>query len=247
MSKALYFFLLSFLLLSPSILAVNYKIVNTVPDSPGGRRFNNEAGVPFTLKTMRTINSFIWQTFKQPSHTQRKRVRTLTLNITNLNDGALGETGGDNIYINSSGINDFPPGGDAFKFEFTSLMYHEMTHIFQWSGRGTAPGGLTEGVADYVMIKSGYYHPESYTKPGEGKRWDEGYGVTARFLEYCDSLRDGFTAELNNMMRGVYKDKYFRVLLEKPLVQVWRDYKHKYGYNVSGTSGGGVLNEGVKY
>ncbi|KAL6525934.1 hypothetical protein OROHE_015458 [Orobanche hederae] len=210
-----------------SILAVQYKIINTVPNSPGGSRFNSKIGVRFTLKTMKTINTFIWKTFKQYSDTQRKNVPILTVNITDLEDGALGETGGDNIYISSTGIEYFPRG--QAKYWFTSLMYHEMTHIFQWSGRGTAPGGLTEGVADYIMVKSNYYDPSSYTKPGEGNTWDEGYGVTARFLEYCDSLRDGFTAELNNKMREVYKDEYFEDLLGKSLELVWSEYKAKYG------------------
>ncbi|CAA0806795.1 Plant basic secretory protein (BSP) family protein [Striga hermonthica] len=93
---------------------------------------------------------------------------------------------------------------------------------------GTAPGGLTEGVADYVMVKSGYYDLGSYDKPRDGNRWDEGYGVTARFLKYCDPLSDGFTAELNNKMREVYRDEYFEELLGKPLGHVWREYKEKY-------------------
>ncbi|GFP84618.1 basic secretory protease [Phtheirospermum japonicum] len=230
MSKPPYFFLVSIILLhSPLILAdvVDYKVVNTVPNSPGGRRFDEEIGVPFTLETMKTINLFIWKIFKQNTDAQRKQVPLLTLNITKLEDGIMGETGENNVYISSTCIQQyFPPG--PIKFWFASLLYHEMTHIFQWSGQGTAPGGLTEGIADYVMVKSNYYDPNDYTKPGEGNSWDEGYGVTARFLEYCDSLRDGFTADLNNMMREVYKDEYFQDLLGISLDQVWSDYKAKY-------------------
>ncbi|KAK6159291.1 hypothetical protein DH2020_006605 [Rehmannia glutinosa] len=218
--------LLLSLSLLQTILAVEYTVTNTVPDTPGGSRFDAEIGVQYTINTVKTINQFIWKVFKQNSDAQRKHVPVLTVNITELNDGALGETGGDTIYISAMGIQSFPPG--QARFEFTSLMYHETTHIFQWSGQGTAPGGLTEGVADYIMVKSKYYDPGSYTKPGEGNKWDEGYGVTARFLEYCDGLRDGFTADLNNKMREVYKDEYFEELLGKPLDQVWSEYKAKY-------------------
>ncbi|KAL0422576.1 UNVERIFIED_CONTAM: Basic secretory protease [Sesamum latifolium] len=167
----------------------------TKPQHPGGRRFNTEIGVPFTLQTMGTINNFIWKLFRQPSDSQRKYVPVLN-----------------------------------------------------WSGQGTAPGGLTEGIADYVMIKSTYYDPQGYTKPGQGGRWDEGYGVTARFLEYCDSLRNGFTPELNNKMRKVYKDEYFQELLGKPLRQVWSEYKAKYGNIPAGSAGaGGALSDYVQY
>lgn len=110
-------------------------------------------------------------------------------------------------------------------------MYHEMTHVFQWHGEFTAPGGLTEGTADYVMIKSGSYNRDTspYPKAGAGKRWDEGYGVTERFLEYCDGLVPSFTAKLNKKMRYRYSDAFFVELLGKPVDQVWREYKAKYG------------------
>ncbi|KAF5951792.1 hypothetical protein HYC85_009736 [Camellia sinensis] len=70
------------------------------------------------------------------------------------------------------------------KWEFTSLIYHEMSHIWQWSGNGQAPGGLTDGIADYRILKANYY-PPAFAKPGTGKRWDQGYDFTVRFLEYC--------------------------------------------------------------
>ncbi|KAL2254599.1 uncharacterized protein LOC105169882 [Sesamum indicum] len=249
MSKNLHIFLTYALLLSSSLLqgivAVQYTVTNTASNTPGGMRFDTEIGVPFTLQTMGTINNFIWKLFQQPSDSQRKNVPILNVYISDFND-AFGYTNGDNINISAIGLASFPPG--RAKFEFTSLMYHEMTHIFQWSGKGTAPGGLTEGIADYVMIKSTYYDPEGYTKPGEGGRWDEGYGVTARFLEYCDSLRSGFTPELNNKMREVYKDEYFQELLGKPLPQVWSEYKAKYGNIPAGSAGaGGVLFDHLKY
>ncbi|KAL0384269.1 UNVERIFIED_CONTAM: Basic secretory protease [Sesamum radiatum] len=246
MAKNPHIFLPYVLLLSSSllqgILAVQYKVTNKAPNTPGGRRFDTEIGVPFTLQTMGTINNFIWKLFRQPSDSQRKYVPVLNVYISNFND-AFGYTNGDNINISTIGLQSFPPG--RAKFEFTSLMYHEMTHIFQWSGQGTAPGGLTEGIADYVMIKSTYYDPEGYTKPGQGGRWDEGYGVTARFLEYCDSLRNGFTPELNNKMRKVYKDEYFQELLGKPLRQVWSEYKAKYG-NIPAGSAGGAFSDHLK-
>lgn len=222
--------LIPFLLLLSSLLqetvTVKYIVTNKAPHTLGGIRFNKEIGIPFTLRKMKTINNFIWKIFQQPIDAQRKRVPILNVYISNFT-GAMAFTNGDNINVTVLAVQGFPRG--KARYWFTSLMYHEMTHIFQWSGRGMAPGGLTEGIADYVMIKSNYYDPATYTKPGAGKKWDEGYGVTARFLEYCDSLRKGFTVKLNNKMRDVYKDDYFSELLGKHLGQVWSEYKAKYG------------------
>nr|C0HJG8.1 RecName: Full=Basic secretory protease; AltName: Full=Boswellia basic secretory protease; Short=BBSP [Boswellia serrata] len=45
--------------------------------------------------------------------------------------------------------------------------------------------------------------------------WDEGYDVTARFLDYLNSLDAGFVAELEN----------------KTVEQLWSEYKASYGPN----------------
>ncbi|KAG6408515.1 hypothetical protein SASPL_131528 [Salvia splendens] len=79
----------------------------------------------------------------------------------------------------------------------------------------------------YTVLKSPFY-VEGYSAPGEGERWDEGYGATSRFLEYCDSLREGFTPELNRMTREVYMPEYWNLLFGKDVDQVWGEYKAKY-------------------
>ncbi|KAK2977311.1 hypothetical protein RJ640_013076 [Escallonia rubra] len=106
--------------------------------------------------------------------------------------------------------------GDELRTAFTALMYHEMTHVFQWSGNFTAPGPLTEEIADYMVLRA-KLNGAGFALPGQGDRWDEGYEVTARFLEYCDSLMTGFTAALNNKMRYAYSEDYFVQLLGKPV------------------------------
>ena len=116
--------------------------------------------------------------------------------------------------------------GDV-KGEFTGVLYHEMTHVWQWNGDGEAPGGLIEGIADFVRLRSGYV-PGHWVGPGQGDRWDQGYDVTAWFLDYCNGLRSGFVAELNKKMRTGYSDSYFVDLLERSVDQLWKDYKAKY-------------------
>lgn len=237
-TKSQYYFLLtislSLLLLLQSTAAVRFTATNNASATPGGRRFESEIGIPYTLQAMPKAAAFIWKVFKQPSEADRRHYPSGTVNlyVQDLHDGALGETGENNVYMSASGIEGYAAG--AAKVIFTSILYHEMTHIFQWAGEGTAPGGLTEGMADYVVLKSKYYF-DGYSTPGQGEKWDEGYGTTSRFLEYCDGLRPGFTAELNRRMRKVYKEEYWKDLLGKSVDEVWKEYKAKYS-NVSSSN-----------
>ncbi|PHT63892.1 Basic secretory protease [Capsicum annuum] len=89
------------------------------------------------------------------------------------------------------------------------------------------PGGLIEGIADYVRLKAGYA-VSNWAQNGQGSRWDEGYSVTARFLDYCNGLRNGFVAELNKKMRTGYSNNFFVKLLGKTPEQLFADYKAKY-------------------
>ncbi|CAL5377435.1 unnamed protein product [Camellia sinensis] len=104
-----------------------------------------------------------------------------------------------------------------------------MTHVWQWdrSPQTVAPGGLIEGVADFVRLKAGYA-PSHWVKPGQGNQWDQGYNVIARFLDYCDSIRNGFVAELNKKIRNGYSADYLVELLGKTVDQLWSDHKTKY-------------------
>ncbi|XP_073025050.1 uncharacterized protein [Primulina eburnea] len=226
-------FLSSFLVLATllhGISAFKYKVTNNAKNTPGGARFDKEIGATFASKIMADANIFIWKVFEQYTSADRHNVPVLNLFISDIEGPFMAYTNYDNINFSASAIQKyFPPGKASSRYHFTSIMYHEMTHIFQWSGNRTAPGGLTEGVADYIMVKSKIYDASTYTKPGSGSRWDEGYGVTERFLEYCDGLREGFTVALNKKMRFAYSDNYFMDLLGKPLDQLWRDYKAKYG------------------
>ncbi|KAI3448141.1 hypothetical protein Pfo_004806 [Paulownia fortunei] len=192
---------------------------------------------------METVNKFIWKIFEQHSAAEIKYVPVLNVFVSDFDGFAY--TNGDNINISGPALDKYFFPRNKSMFYFSSLMYHEMTHIFQWSGNRTAPGGLTEGIADYVMVKSNIYNKEKYTKPGSGSRWDEGYGVTERFLEYCDSLRKGFTVELNKKMRYAYSDNYFVELLGKPVDQLWREYKAKYGKKPAPAAASNAMIPGV--
>ncbi|CBI22516.3 hypothetical protein VitviT2T_003589 [Vitis vinifera] len=205
------------------IQAVEYEVTNNAGSSAGGVRFTNEIGIPYSRQTLVSATDFIWGVFQQNTPEERKTVQKVSLIIENMDGVAYASN--NEIHVNANYIGSY--SGDV-KTEFTGVLYHEMTHIWQWNGNGQTPGGLIEGIADYVRLKANYA-PSHWVQPGQGNRWDQGYDVTARFLDYCNSLRNGFVAELNKKMRSGYSADFFVELLGKTVDQLWTDYKAKYG------------------
>ncbi|KAL6531773.1 hypothetical protein OROMI_028136 [Orobanche minor] len=224
--SVLIFSIVAILSATRGIMAVDYTVNNTAAKTAGGGRFDREIGKIYTRDTMDASTKFIWKLFQQTSAADRKStVKKVGLFIDDMKGVAY--TSGDQIHVSARYINSYT--GNV-KTEFTGVLYHEMTHVWQWNGNGRAPGGLIEGIADYVRLKAGYA-PGHWVKPGEGDKWDHGYDVTARFLDYCNGLRKDFVAELNKKMRIGYSDRYFADLLgPKTVDQLWKDYKAKYGH-----------------
>ncbi|XP_071727061.1 uncharacterized protein [Rutidosis leptorrhynchoides] len=176
--------------------------------------------------------NFIWsKVFQTEDPTERKPIESVNVFIDDLKDGDKGVAlmwGGNNINFSNTKIETYTgEGAWDVKKEFTAVMYHEMTHVLQWGGDGTANPGLQEGSADYTKIKADLMQP-GFAKPGTGDKWDHGYGETARFLEYCDSVTPDFVAKLYKKMKTSYDDSYFQELTGKPVDELWKDYKAKY-------------------
>ncbi|KAG2704618.1 hypothetical protein I3843_05G012500 [Carya illinoinensis] len=221
-----YISILSFLVILASIqgiCAVDYTVTNTARNTPGGIRFDKEIGSEYSRQTLVSATNFIFGIFQQNNVADRKNVQKVSLFIDD-RDG-VAYTSNNEIHVSARYINGY--SGNV-KNEITGVLYHEMTHVWQWNGNGQAPGGLIEGIADFVRLKAGYV-PGHWVKPGQGDKWDQGYDVTARFLDYCNSLKNGFVAELNKKMRTGYSANYFVDLLGKSVDMLWRDYKAKYG------------------
>ncbi|TVU32216.1 hypothetical protein EJB05_23938 [Eragrostis curvula] len=188
------------------------------------RPADQAVGLSYAKQVLSKASTFIWNTFNQPSVADRKPVDTVTLDVKDF-PGAAAQTSGNVIDLSAQYVGGY--SGDV-KTEVTGVLYHETTHVWQWDGQGQANGGLIEGIADYVRLKAGYA-PGHWVQPGQGDRWDQGYDVTARFLDYCDSLKQGFVAQLNAKMKNGYSDDFFAQILGKDVQQLWQDYKAKYG------------------
>jgi len=219
------FFLSSLLVLAAldSTHAVRYIIVNRAETTPGGVRFDNELGIDYTRNTMMSATNFIWKIFQQSNETDRMNVQRVCLFVNDMDGIAYAIN--DEIHVGANYIGNITMD---IKWDFSGVLYHESTHIWQWNGNNQAPGGLIEGIADFVRLKADYAPPH-WVQPGGGDRWDEGYSVTARFLDYCNDLMDGFVAKLNKKMRDGYSDNYFVELIGKTVDQLWSDYKAFYG------------------
>ncbi|OBZ79902.1 hypothetical protein A0H81_01455 [Grifola frondosa] len=95
--------------------------------------------------------------------------------------------------------------------EILGVLTHEMVHCYQFDGKGTSPGGLTEGIADWVRLRAGFAPPH-WRKRG-GEKWDAGYDATGYFLDWIeDRYGDGTIRELNEKLKD---DKYHDALFKE--------------------------------
>ncbi|XP_062201559.1 uncharacterized protein LOC133904092 isoform X2 [Phragmites australis] len=185
--------------------AVTFDATNTASNTPGGQRFDQAVGLDYAKQVLSDASTFIWNTFNQPSPADRKPVDAVTLVVEDI--GGVAFTSNNGIHLSAQYVGGY--SGDV-------------------KTEGQANGGLIEGIADFVRLKAGYA-PGHWVQPGQGDRWDQGYDVTARFLDYCDSLKPGFVALLNAKMKDGYTDDFFAQILGKTVQQLWQDYKAKYG------------------
>ena len=91
-------------------------------------------------------------------------------------------------------------------------------------GMGSAPGGLVEGVADYVRLRAGYAPP--HWKRGRGGRWDEGYDVTGYFLDWIEKRHAGFVRGVNAVLKDAKWDEgVFKLITGSTVDELWKKYR----------------------
>lgn len=111
------------------------------------------------------------------------------------------------------------------KDEILGVITHEMVHCFQFNGKGSCPGGLVEGIADWVRLHAGLAPP--HWKEGKGGTWDAGYEATGFFLDWVEQTRGrGFVRTLNLTMRDrEYEEIIFKELAGRKVTKLWKLYR----------------------
>ena len=114
----------------------------------------------------------------------------------------------------------------AVRKELLGVICHELVHCWQHDGRGSAPGGLIEGMADWVRLRAGFVPPHWKREVGEGKKWDGGYQTTGYFLDWIEgAMGEGSVRRINDKLRSEYKGKTFwKELFGKDVEELWKEY-----------------------
>jgi len=127
----------------------------------------------------------------------------------------------------------------AIAHELTGVLVHETVHALQHNGNGTAPGGLIEGMADYVRLKAGL-GASHWKRPMRREEvqhsWDAGYERTAWFLEWLESRGEngsggegrGLVVRMNEWLgaegREYGEEVFWRELCGKSVGELWEEY-----------------------
>lgn len=131
--------------------------------------------------------------------------------------------------------------------ELKGVLTHELVHCYQHTTPPNAkdipgpPGGLVEGIADFVRLKAGFVPPH-WQKPTSAKdrpsKWDEGYQHTAFFLAWLEDvrvgcgavgllndrlLRLGYVGEAKEETRQL-KSSFWKGLFGVEVSQLWEEY-----------------------
>ncbi|KIJ65043.1 hypothetical protein HYDPIDRAFT_27774 [Hydnomerulius pinastri MD-312] len=108
--------------------------------------------------------------------------------------------------------------------EILGVLVHEVVHCYQYNAKDTCPGGLIEGIADFVRLNAGYVPP--HWRPAGGDRWDAGYDATAYFLNWIEKhCGKGTIRKLNAFMKDLkYDEKVFTAVAGDSVNKLWDLY-----------------------
>ncbi|KAH7297869.1 hypothetical protein KP509_25G016200 [Ceratopteris richardii] len=151
-----------------------YVVINNALNESGGQKFESEVGETKAQSILTSATQFIRNTFGYDAGNPSKVVDKVTLYVDDEPTQGV-------VAFTSSDVSGTP---NAYEIHYSQnyvdslngvegVLYHEMTHVWQWNGQGTADGGLIESIADYVRLTAGL--PASgWGQPSEGNKWDDG-------------------------------------------------------------------------
>ncbi|XP_059076423.1 uncharacterized protein LOC131875770 [Cryptomeria japonica] len=117
------------MLMGQSSEALVFAFSNHAQGTTGGNRFDQEIGQ------------------------NRKNIERVTLIVESINNpGIAAYTRENEIHLTAHYVGKFQRDAKA---QIRGVLYHGMTHVWQWNGQGKAPGGLIEGIADYMRLSAG--------------------------------------------------------------------------------------------
>ncbi|KAG8721550.1 hypothetical protein FRC08_012215 [Ceratobasidium sp. 394] len=115
--------------------------------------------------------------------------------------------------------------GARTREEIMGVIRHEVVHCFQYNGQGTAPGGLIEGVADFVRLRAGLSPP--HWRRDTGGRWDAGYEKTGFFLDWLEVTKGaGTVRRINLALRDTkyHEEAFWKGVLGERVTELWEQY-----------------------
>lgn len=116
----------------------------------------------------------------------------------------------------------------AIRHELLGVVCHELVHCYQDYKGDSIPGGLVEGIADWVRLHAGYVPPHWRKEAGDKVKWDAGYQTTGYFLDWLDdTYGEGSVRKINQRLMGLrkYSEKTFwNEQFGKGVKELWADY-----------------------
>jgi hypothetical protein len=115
----------------------------------------------------------------------------------------------------------------ASAYEFKGVILHELTHVLQFDGGGSAPWWFIEGLADYVRL-SGGFGAKHWKREGEGGSWEDGYDTTAVFFNWLNtSLGEEVLQTMNHRLeRKPWDGAWWAEITGRTIKQLWHTYKN---------------------
>jgi hypothetical protein len=187
-------------------------------DDPNGAGASFEQAVPdaeaLMLEVTTTVCEILYRSPDEP-----RTPSSITLHVYAF-DG-VANAGGENINLSTQHLANYD--GAALLEEITGVLIHEATHLYQYND---GPGGLIEGVADYVRIEAGHH---SLNRRNPGGNWDDGYTTTGFFLSWLDDHYPEFGYRLNLTLtrddNEGWSEQAFEELTGKSVDTLWQEYQ----------------------